>query len=125
MSGLGKHAGEPGGERSDPYGFGPGAGISVGGYFPRTTLLGTQERARGTEAVVSRPSYAVGLVVPSWILHAVPWDAAVPGVATTAMCAAKARVAAISRLPVIWTPLDPMACQDCAVAVAATREARP
>ncbi|MEU9888551.1 hypothetical protein [Sphaerisporangium sp. NPDC051011] len=134
MSGPGKHTRVPEGEAAepdgrDPYGFGPNAGISVGGYFPRLSLVDDlwAEPREPIEPPAHGPSHAVGFVGASGIQHAVPWRTAVPHVPAAAACAAQATVVAISGVPVIWTPTDHMTCEDCAIAVAelASREERP
>lgn len=127
MTGHGKHAGEPvDAEPRDPYGLGPNARISVGGYFPAKTGGPPGEPARSSVSSGS-PLYAVALVAPSWILHAVPWKAATPGVKARAACAIEARVADIAGSRVIWFVLDRMTCEDCAVVVtgAARQEGQP
>ncbi|RCG30018.1 hypothetical protein DQ384_17830 [Sphaerisporangium album] len=133
MSGPRKHRGPaepPEAEPTDPYGFGPGARISVGGYFPRLSLVDGlwSEGPRGPITPLARgPIYAVAFVGASGIQHAVPWKTAIPFVAAAAACAAQATVTAISGVPVMWTPTDHLACEDCAVAIAeqASQEEQP
>ncbi|GGL03654.1 hypothetical protein Sme01_65100 [Sphaerisporangium melleum] len=105
---------EPG-EPRDPYGMSPAAHISAGGHFPGTT-------GRRAQVAAPPPPYAVAFVPASPIRHAVPWAIALPGIKISATCRAEAWVSIISRHPVVWTALDPMACEDCAVAIAASRE---
>ncbi|MEV6980958.1 hypothetical protein AB0M95_06810 [Sphaerisporangium sp. NPDC051017] len=120
---LGRRSREPaerGGEQRDPYGFGPGARISVGGYFPRLTLVDQRDEEAPTPAsgpAVSGPLFAVAFLTLSWIRHAVLWKVATPNAMVAAACAVQARVAEISGVPVIWSRFDPMACEDCAVVV--------
>ncbi|MEV6982429.1 hypothetical protein AB0M95_14370 [Sphaerisporangium sp. NPDC051017] len=104
----------------DPYGFGPAARISAGGYFPPTTGCRAPEgpEAAGTTGVPGqdRRLYAVALVIGSMTKHAVPWPAAVPRAEATAACGIKVRVADISGSRVIWMP-GVLMCQDCAAVV--------
>ncbi|MEU9888684.1 hypothetical protein [Sphaerisporangium sp. NPDC051011] len=114
---------------TDPYGLGPNASISVGGYFPKLSLVDDlwSEPRGPIEPIARGPIYAVAFVGASGIQHAVPWKTAVPHVPAAAACAAQATVAAIRGVPIIWTPTDHMACEDCAIAVAdlASREEQP
>ncbi|GII66760.1 hypothetical protein Skr01_68450 [Sphaerisporangium krabiense] len=124
---------ERGNEWSDPYGLGPRARISVGGYFPgaagwrfrgwETAVLGEfQVSGSAGDGGAERQLYAVAYVVPSRVEHAVAWSVAVPHVNAEAACGVEARVADISGSRVIWTP-GPMMCDGCAAVV--TGRARP
>ncbi|MEV6981522.1 hypothetical protein AB0M95_09715 [Sphaerisporangium sp. NPDC051017] len=103
----------------DPYGLGPDARISVGGYFPRVTGR-PGELSGSCTTGGDGPLYAVAFVVPSRTEHAVPWSSAVPGAVATAACTAQVRVAGISGSRVIWMP-GVMMCGDCAVVVGGAR----
>ncbi|MEU9891831.1 hypothetical protein, partial [Sphaerisporangium sp. NPDC051011] len=103
----------------DPYGLGPDARISVGGYFPRVTGRPGEPPGSCTTGG-DRPLYAVAFVVPSRTEHAVAWALAVPGVVAAAACTAQVRVAGISGSRVIWMPGVRM-CDDCAVVVGGAR----
>ncbi|RCG32120.1 hypothetical protein DQ384_06295 [Sphaerisporangium album] len=121
MTSPGRHSREPaerGAEQRDVYGFGPDARISVGGYFPRLTLVDwREEEAPAPASAAGGPLYAVAFLTPCLIRHAVLWEVATPNAVVAAACAVQARVAEISGVPVIWSRFDPMACEDCAVVV--------
>ncbi|MEU9888214.1 hypothetical protein [Sphaerisporangium sp. NPDC051011] len=107
--------------KDDPYGFGPTARISVGGYFPPTTGRRTPDGLEAPATTGGAPRrdgrlYAVALVIGSMTEHAVRWSAAVPRAEATAACGIKVRVADISGSRVIWMP-GVLMCQDCAAVV--------
>ncbi|MBB4699725.1 hypothetical protein [Sphaerisporangium siamense] len=138
-------------EPPDPYGFGPGARISVGGHFPPTTAGRAPEppapaqpadaaqpadparSAQPTEHARADPGdgaapaatdgelHAVALVARSLTEHAVPWTVAVPRTRATTACGVVAVVADISRSRVIWMP-GVLMCRECAAVVTGGRE---
>ncbi|MEV6983784.1 hypothetical protein AB0M95_21355 [Sphaerisporangium sp. NPDC051017] len=110
-------------EPRDPYGFGPGARISIGGYFPSSAVdqVGPivpidPVPADGERLSGDRQLYAVAYLLPSRTEHAVPWRVAVPGDDAATACGVRARVADISRSRVIWIP-GPLMCHECASVV--------
>ncbi|MEU9888473.1 hypothetical protein [Sphaerisporangium sp. NPDC051011] len=108
-------------EAGDPYGFGPSAGISVGGYFPSGSVPPVSAPAEGAGRTADGGRlFAVAMVLLSWIEHAVPWSSAVPGALASTACDTRARVVDISGSRVIWMP-GVLMCRDCAAVVADSR----
>ncbi|GII63285.1 hypothetical protein Skr01_33700 [Sphaerisporangium krabiense] len=110
------------GQPRDPYGLGPNARRSVGGYFPAATGRPAEDPARSS-GEDGRERYAVALVVPSCVEHAVPWELAVPRATATTACGVQARVAEISGTRLIWER-GRMMCQECAAVVTGRRPPR-
>ncbi|GGK74867.1 hypothetical protein Sme01_34470 [Sphaerisporangium melleum] len=129
--------------RHDPYIMSSAAHLPAGDHLPAVaghlsgTLggrLGATDRLPGATgggpdttsgpvpAMAAPPLYAVAFVPGSPIRHAVPWAIAIPGVVTRTTCRTEARVGIISRHPVVWTTLDPLACENCAAAITAPTE---
>ncbi|GII87786.1 hypothetical protein Ssi03_57760 [Sphaerisporangium siamense] len=120
----------------DPYGLGPWARISVGGYFPSAsgwrfrgweTAVLDESQGSGSRATsgssrsaggggAERQLYAVAHVVPSRVEHAVAWSVAVPRVDAESACGVEATVADVFGARLIWTP-GPVMCDGCAAIV--------